>query len=111
MLQRWFGAKAHSRLHYLTLLFFVVGMVCSKFLMSMGLLLGSLNLLLEADFRNNLRRLKENRLVHLLLLFYLLFWFSLLWSDNLKEGFSSRSLLPLELCQVLEKLKDFGVSF
>ena len=58
MLQRWFGAKAHSRLHYLTLLFFVVGMVCSKFLMSMGLLLGSLNLLLEADFRNNLRRLK-----------------------------------------------------
>ena len=102
MLQRWFGAKAHSRLHYLTLLFFVVGMVCSKFLMSMGLLLGSLNLLLEADFRNNLRRLKENRLVHLLLLFYLLFWFSLLWSDNLKEGFDQlRRLTSLLLIPII----------
>ena len=68
MLQRWFGTKAHSRLHYLTLLFFVVGMVCSKFLMSMGLLIGALNLLLEADFKTYYRRISENRVVHLLLL-------------------------------------------
>ncbi len=102
MLQRWFGTKAHSRLHYLTLLFFVVGMVCSKFLMSMGLLIGSLNLLLEADFRIYLRRLRENRLVHLLLLFYLLFWLSLFWSDNWKEGFDQlRRLTSLLLIPII----------
>jgi hypothetical protein len=102
MLQRWFGTKAHSRLHYLTLLFFVVGMVCSKFLMSMGLLLGCLNLLLELDFRNNIRRLRENRLVHLLLLFYLLFWLSLFWSDNWKEGFDQlRRLTSLLLIPII----------
>jgi O-antigen ligase len=76
-------------------------MVCSKFLMSMGLLLGSLNLLLEADFKTYYRRLKENRLVHLLLLFYLLFWLSLFWSDNWREGldqlrrFTSLLLIPI----------------
>ncbi|MEY4894023.1 MAG: hypothetical protein RL751_833 [Bacteroidota bacterium] len=101
MFQRWFGTKAHTRLHYLTLLFFVIGMVCSKFLMSMGLLLGTLNLLLEADFNTYYRRLKENRLVHLLLLFYVLFWLSLLWSDNWREGldelrrFTSLLLIPI----------------
>lgn len=101
MLQRWFGGKAHSRLHYLTLLFFVVGIVCSKFLMSMGLLLGTLNLLLEADFKTYYRRLSENRLVHLLLLFYVFFWLSLLWSQNWTEGFvqlrrlTSLLLIPL----------------
>ena len=101
MLQRWFGAKAHSRLHYFTLLLFVVGMVCSKFLMSMGLLLGALNFLLEADFKTYYRRLSENRLVHLLLLFYSLFWISLLWSQNWQEGFdqlrrlTSLLLIPL----------------
>lgn len=101
MLQRWFGIKAHSRLHYLALLFFAVGMVCSKFLMSMGLLLGSLNLLLEADFQTYYRRIKENRLIHLLLLFYFLFWVSLLWSQNWVEGLdqlrrlTSLLLIPL----------------
>lgn len=102
MLQRWFGPKAHVRLHYLTLLLFVVGMVCSKFLMSMGLLLGSLNLLLEADFKSYYRRLAENRLVHLLLLFYGCFWLSLLWSENWSEGFDQlRRLTSLLLIPVI----------
>ena len=87
MLQRWFGPKAYSRLHYFTLLLFVVGMVCSKFLMSMGLLIGLLSLLFEADFKTYLRRLAENRLVHFLLLFYFFSWLSLFWTQNLTEGF------------------------
>lgn len=101
MLQRWFGPKAHYRLHYFTLLLFVVGMVCSKFLMSMGLLLGTLNLLLEANFKAYIRRLAENRLIHFLLIFYLFFWLSLFWSQNLAEGFdqlrrlTSLLLIPL----------------
>lgn len=101
MLQRWFGPKAYSRLHYFTLLLFVVGMVCSKFLMSMGLLIGLLSLLFEADFKTYLRRLAENRLVHFLLLFYFFSWLSLFWTQNLTEGFdqlrrlTSLLLIPL----------------
>ncbi|MFM7644972.1 MAG: hypothetical protein ACKO5N_09305, partial [Sphingomonadales bacterium] len=53
----------------------------------MGLLFGSLNLILEADFKSYYRRLTENRLVHLLLLFYGGFWLSLFWTDNWSEGF------------------------
>jgi hypothetical protein len=102
MLQRWFGPKAHNRLHYLTLLLFVIGMVCSKFLMSMGLLLGGLNLLLEADYKNYYRRLAENRLVHLLLLFYSLLWLSLLWSNNWIEGLDQlRRLTSLFLIPII----------
>ena len=102
MLQRWFGTKAHSRLHYLTLLFFVVGMVCSKFLMSMGLLFGSLNLILEADYKTYYRRLVENRLIHLILLFYLLFWVSMLWSQNWTEGLDQlRRLTSLLLIPII----------
>ncbi len=102
MLQRWFGMKAHSRLHYLTLLFFVVGMVCSKFLMSMGLLLGSLNLIFEADYKTYYRRLVENRLIHLILLFYLLFWVSMLWSQNWTEGLDQlRRLTSLLLIPII----------
>lgn len=86
MLQRWLGPKIHSRIHYFVLLLFVVGMACSNFLMSMGLLLGTLNLLLLADYRNYFRRWSENRLLHFILLFYLLNWFSLFWTDNLNEG-------------------------
>ena len=102
MLQRWFGNKAHSRLHYLTLLFFVVGMVCSKFLMSMGWLLGALNLIFEADYKTYYRRLVENRLIHLILLFYLLFWVSMLWSQNWTEGLDQlRRLTSLLLIPII----------
>jgi hypothetical protein len=86
MLQRWFGPKIHARVHYFVLLLFVVGIACSKFLMSMGLLIGVLNLLLDARFKQYFRRWTENRLLHFVLLFYFLCWLSLLWSANLWEG-------------------------
>ncbi|MFM6946932.1 MAG: O-antigen ligase family protein [Flavobacteriales bacterium] len=104
MLQRWFGTKIHSRVHYFVLLLFVVGIACSNFLMSMGLLLGVLNLLLQADFKLYYRRWSENRLLHFILLFYLLCWLSLFWSDNLSEGFNQLRrlttllLVPLIVC-------------
>ena len=107
MLQRWFGPKIHSRVHYFVLLLFVVGIACSKFLMSMGLLLGSLNLLLLADFKQYFRRWSENRLLHFILLFYVLCWLSLLWSDNFSEGFNQlRRLTTLLLVPVIVSAKS-----
>lgn len=102
MLQRWFGPKIHARIHYFVLLLFVVGIACSKFLMSMGMLLGALNLLLLADFKQYYRRWSENRLLHFILLFYLLSWLSLLWSSNLSEGFNQlRRLTTLLLVPII----------
>ncbi|MEN9744009.1 MAG: hypothetical protein RLZZ65_1814 [Bacteroidota bacterium] len=104
MLQRWFGPKIHLRFHYFNLLLFAVGIACSKFLMSMGLLLGMLSLLLEADFKAYYRRWSENRLLHFLLIFYLLLWVSLAWSSNLGEGlnelrrYTSLLLIPVIIC-------------
>jgi hypothetical protein len=69
--------------------------------MSMGLLLGTLNLLLEADFKNYFRRLSENRLLLFLLLFYGFFWLGLFWTQDLSAGFdlirkqTSLLLIPL----------------
>jgi len=102
MLQRWFGPKIHARVHYFVLLLFVVGIACSKFLMSMGLLLGALNLVLDASFKQYYRRWSENRLLHFVLLFYLLCWLSLFWSDNWSEGFNQlRRLTTLLLLPLI----------
>jgi hypothetical protein len=60
MLKRYFGPNIHQRLHFFVLALFIVGVVCSKFLMSMGLLLGVLNLILEANFSAYWQRLKDN---------------------------------------------------
>ena len=106
MLQRWFGPKIHARVHYFVLLLFVVGIACSKFLMSMGMLLGALNLLLLADFKQYYRRWSENRLLHFILLFYVLSWLSLFWSTNLTEGLDQlRRLTTLLLVPIIVTAK------
>ena len=86
MLKRFFGPEIHHRLHFFVLGFFIIGVVCSKFLMSMGLLLGVLNLLLEGNFRSYFQRLKANPLILFLLLFYALHLIGLFWSSNLTYG-------------------------
>ncbi len=75
MLKRYFGPQIHHRVHFFVLALFIVGVVCSKFLMSMGLLLGVLNLLLEGNFNSYYHRLRENPLILFILLFYVLHLF------------------------------------
>ena len=111
MLQRWFGPKIHARVHYFVLLLFVVGIACSKFLMSMGLLMGVLNLILDGHFKQYFRRWTENRLLHFVLLFYLLCWLSLLWSANLWEGLDQmRRLTTLLLLPLIITAKPLPQS-
>ena len=40
-----------AKIHFFILAVIVVGIVCSKFLMSLGMMLGGLNLLIAADFK------------------------------------------------------------
>jgi len=86
MLKRYFGPNIHQRLHFFVLALFIVGVVCSKFLMSMGLLLGVLNLILEANFSAYWQRLKDNKLILFILGFYVLHLLGFLWTSNVDYG-------------------------
>jgi hypothetical protein len=86
MFKRYFGPQIHQRVHFLVLTFFIVGVVCSKFLMSMGLLLGVLNLVTEGNLKSYFQRLRENPLILLILLFYGIHLLGLCWSHNWDYG-------------------------
>ena len=61
-----------------------------------------LNFLVEADFKNYWQRIKENRLLHLLIAFYLLHAVSLLWSDNISYGINDlRIKAPLLVVSII----------
>ena len=61
----------------------IIGIICSKALMSIGMVLGGVSLLLEFDFKEYYAKWKSNRLLHLLVLLYLCFVISLFWSQNI----------------------------
>ena len=80
----------------------LIGIVGSKFLMSITMMLCILNFLVEADFKNYWQRIKENRLLHLLIAFYLLHAVSLLWSDNISYGINDlRIKAPLLVVSII----------
>ena len=101
MLKRYFGPQIHHRVHFFVLAMFIIGVVCSKFLMSMGLLLGVLNLVFEGNFNSYYRRLRENPLILFILLFYGIHLLGLLWTSNFDYGLddirkkTSLLLIPL----------------
>ena len=76
----------HANFQLFTILLLVVGVVCSKFLMSLGLLFGGIGFLLERDFKNYWQQLKSNRLFWFLVAFYFLHFVGLIWSKNLDYG-------------------------
>jgi hypothetical protein len=104
MLKRYFGPQIHHRVHFFVLALFIIGVVCSKFLMSMGLLLGVLNLVFEGNFHSYYRRLRENPLILFILLFYGIHLLGLLWTSNFDYGLddirkkTSLLLIPLIVC-------------
>ncbi len=70
--------------------------------MSITLFLCIGNLLLEMDFRAYWKRIKENRLLHLILGFYLLHLLSLFWSENIAYGLNDlRVKAPLLVIPVI----------
>lgn len=76
----------HTNFQLFTIILLVVGVVCSKFLMSLGLLFGGIGFLIECDFKNYWQQLKSNRLFWFLVAFYLLHFIGLIWSKNLNYG-------------------------
>jgi hypothetical protein len=87
MLDRFLHPKSHYYIHFLALSLFAVGIVCSKAFMSMGIFLGLLNLVLEADFKGIWSNLKSNRTFWLVSGLFFLHVLGLIWTQNLTEGF------------------------
>ncbi|MBM3453219.1 MAG: hypothetical protein FJX84_08765 [Bacteroidetes bacterium] len=87
MLNRFWHPKSHFYIHFLVLSLFAIGIVCSKALMSIGILLGLLNVLLEGDYQNLLLKLKMNRAFWLISGLFILHLLGLIWTTNLAEGF------------------------
>ena len=85
-MKRWTKSFIHHYAHLFVLGLFAVGIVCSKFLMSMGILLGLLNLLIEGDFKVYFRSLKSNRFFIGALLFYGLHIVGMLWTEDFSSG-------------------------
>ena len=109
MLNRFLHPKSHYYIHFLALSLFAVGIVCSKAFMSIGILLGLLNLLVEADFKGIWLNLKHNRAFWLICGLFFLHLLGLLWTSNLAEGFDDlrmkTSLITVPLI-VFAKAKD-----
>ena len=94
----------------------IIGIICSKAMMSIGMVLGGLSLLLEFDFKSYYEKWKSNRLLHLLLLLYFWFVISLLWSQNIDyalEDLKSKltliviPLLILSKSEIVYRNKDY----
>lgn len=91
-----------DRIHLLLLGIMLIGLVGSKFLISISMMLCVLNLILAADFKEYWQRIKENRLAHLIIAFYLLHVISLLWSTNLSYGLNDlRIKAPLLVIPII----------
>jgi len=93
---------------------FAVGIVCSKFLMSMAIMLGLLNLIIEGDFKQYFHNLKKNKFFIAVLIFYLLHIIALIWSDNMEYGLNDirrkTSLIAIPII-VLAKPIDLRKSY
>jgi len=94
--------KKTSTIHFWLLALMLIGIVGSKFLMSITMMLCMVNFLVEAEFKKYWQRIKENRLLHLLIAFYLLHAISLLWSDNISYGINDlRIKAPLLVVSII----------
>ena len=85
-MKRISSSLIHYYVHLFILCLFVVGIVCSKFLMSMGILFGLLHLIIEGQYKSYFTNLKNNRFFVAVLIFYVLHVIGMFWSDDLTYG-------------------------
>jgi len=82
MLDRLTGKPVHLYIHLFSCALLAAGLTSSKIPLSLGTMLGILNLLLEADFRKYGRRLKANRIAWGLWAYIVVQLLSLLWTTD-----------------------------
>jgi hypothetical protein len=102
--------KWTGKVHLLALALLFVGVVTSKFLLSLGMIIGVGSLLMERDFKAYWIEIRANRFFLYLIIIYLLCFISLLWSQNLPYGLHDlrvkTSLVVIPLLLIVKPLKS-----
>lgn len=96
MFDKWLHLPAHKYLHLLGCLLIGVGLPLNKVVMSIGTIWVIANVVIEADYKTYLERLKNNRVFLLILGLFILHFVSVLWTDDFVYALGDiRSKLPL----------------
>ncbi|MFT7344482.1 MAG: hypothetical protein ACI9XP_001067 [Lentimonas sp.] len=96
MLDKWLKGNIHSKIHLFGICLLAAGLPFSKALMSIGVIWGIANLLLEGKFKDYFFRIKSNKLVLLLLGVFALHFIALIWTNNWDYALDDiRKKLPL----------------
>lgn len=86
MLSRYFGSRIHTQIHLFLLCSLAASVVCSKAIMSVGMVLLLLNLIVERDYSKYWENIRKSRLLLWIISFFVLHILSLAWSTNLDYG-------------------------
>lgn len=82
--------KQHlDSIYFYLSLSFLVGLACSKFLMSASLILHALLFIVAGDYTVFIQRLRSNQWLFVLLAFWGIHALSLLWSSDIHEGWNA----------------------
>jgi len=102
--------KWTGKVHFFALALLFVGVVTSKFLLSLGMIIGVGTLFIEGNFKAYWQEIKGNRFFLYLVIIYLLCCISLLWSQNLPYGLHDlrvkTSLIVIPLLLIVKPLKS-----
>ena len=96
MFNKWFHPSAHKYLHFIGCMLIGLGLPLNKVVMSIGTIWVISNIVLEADYRSYLGRLKRNTLFLSIAGIFVLHFIGILWSEDYSYAFGDiRSKLPL----------------
>lgn len=112
------GNKAHTYIHLLSICGIAIGLPLNKVVLSISLMVGILNLLIEANYKTYWKNLKASKTTWLIGSFWLLHVVGLLWTSELNFGFSDiRIKLPLIVipliltCKPITEKKEINYVF
>ena len=99
-----------KQIHYFSLCLIVIGIVCSKAMMSIGMIIGGFSILIDPLLLNHIKSWFSNKLIVILMAFILLHLISFLWSSNMSYAFGDLktkiSLLIIPLIIVSKPIND-----
>lgn len=91
-----FSQSTHNIIQFASFALIAIGMPSTKILMSFGLVFAITNWVLEGDFSEKWKKIRSNRLLQFLLLFYLLLIVGITWSWDVFQGLKDvKSRLPI----------------
>lgn len=102
MRYRNLGDKAHALIHFLSVAGIAVGLPFSKAVMSIGMMLGILNLFIEGRFKVYIQNLRGNIPFLLIASLYLIHVLALLWTSDFDYAMNDlRIKLPLLVIPII----------